>query len=171
MADPFIGQISVFSFAYAPRGWAFCAGQIMSIAQNQALFSLLGTTYGGNGITTFALPNLQGRAAVSSGQGQGLSPYSLGQNGGEAAHTLITQEIPPHTHGAVPCGDTSQLSPQTHYSAPNTDGNATYATTAAGTMAVNAVGLGGNSQAHPNMQPYLPLNFCIALVGVYPARN
>ena len=171
MADPFLGQISIFSFAFAPRGWAFCNGQIMSIAQNQALFSLLGTTYGGDGITTFGLPNLQSRTAVSQGQGPGLSPYVLGQVGGEAAHSLITAEIPSHTHGAQPASDTTQLSPQAHYWAPNTQGNATYSATSAGTMSPSAVGLGGGGQPHQNMQPNLSLNFCIALVGVFPSRN
>src|SRR5437868_5163476 len=159
MSDPFIGQIALLSFPFAPRGWAFCNGQLMAIAQNQALFSLLGTTYGGNGVTTFGLPNLQGRAPVSSGQGQGLSPYSLGQAGGEAGHTLITQEMPSHTHGAATASDTSQLSPQAHYWAPDTGGNNTFSATAAGTMAPAAVGLAGNSQPHQNMQPCLALNF------------
>ena len=171
MADPFIGQISIFSFAFAPRGWAFCNGQIMSIAQNQALFSLLGTTYGGDGITTFGLPNLQGRAAVSQGQGQGLSPYALGQAGGETAHTLTPAEMPSHTHGAATASDTTQLSPQAHYWAPNISQTAIYSATSSGTMSVNAVGLSGNGQPHPNMQPNLALNFCIALQGVYPSRN
>jgi microcystin-dependent protein len=171
MADPFLGQIAIFSFSFAPRGWAFCNGQILQIAQNTALFSLLGTTYGGNGQTTFALPNLQGRAAVSQGQGPGLSPYSLGQVGGESTHTLTVQQMPSHTHGAKPSSDTTQLSPQGHYWAPNTDGNATYSTTSTATMAPNAVAQSGNSQPHPNMQPHLPLNFCIALGGVFPSRN
>jgi microcystin-dependent protein len=171
MADPFLGQIAIFSFPFAPKGWAFCQGQILAIAQNQALFSLLGATYGGDGITTFGLPNLQSRAAVSSGQGQGLSPYALGQAGGETAHALTTAEMPSHTHGAATASDTTQLSPVGRYWAPNTGGNNTYSATAAGTMSVNAVGLSGNSQPHPNMQPYLALNFCIALVGVYPSRN
>jgi|SRR5262245_8576142 len=171
MADPFLGQISIFSFAFAPKGWAFCNGQILSIAQNQALFSLLGTTYGGDGITTFGLPNLQSRAAVSQGQGPGLSPYVLGQNGGEQGHSLTLQEMPSHTHGAATASDTTQMSPQAHYWAPNIAGNLTYASAAAGTLAVNAVGLSGNSQPHQNMQPSLALNFCIALVGVFPSRN
>src|SRR5262249_28885901 len=119
MADPFLGQISVFSFAFAPRGWAFCNGQILSIAQNQALFALLGTTYGGDGITTFRLPNFQSRAAVSSGQGVGLSPYALGQVGGETTHTLTSQEMPFHSHSAATASDTTQMSPQGHYSASN----------------------------------------------------
>lgn len=171
MADPFLGQISLFTFGFAPKGWAFCNGQILSIAQNQALFSLLGTTYGGNGVTTFALPNLQGRAAVSSGQGPGLSSYTLGQVGGEAAHTLVPAEIPPHTHGAATASDTTQMSPQANYWARNTGGNAIYSAASTGTMSANAVGAAGGNQPHQNMQPHLALNFCIALQGVYPARN
>jgi microcystin-dependent protein len=171
MADPFLGQISIFSFPFAPKGWAFCNGQILSIAQNQALFSLLGTTYGGNGITTFGLPNLQSRTQVSQGQGPGLSPYTLGQVGGEAAHTLITAEMAPHSHGAATASDTTQMSPQGTYWAPNIAGNFTYAPTPGGNMSPAAVGLGGNGQPHENRQPYLVLNFCIALVGVFPSRN
>jgi microcystin-dependent protein len=171
MADPFLGQMALFSFAFAPKGWAFCNGQLLSIAQNTALFSLLGTTYGGNGVTTFGLPNLQSRAAISSGQGPGLSNYALGQTGGEAGHSLISQEMPSHTHGAATASDTTQLSPQAHYCAPNADGNATYSPTPAGTMAASAVGLAGNSQPHENRQPFLALNICIALIGVYPSRN
>jgi microcystin-dependent protein len=171
MADPFLGQISIFSFAFAPRGWAFCNGQILSIAQNQALFSLLGTTYGGDGITTFGLPNLQSRAAISSGQGPGLSSYVLGQVGGESAHTLITAEIPPHTHGAATASDTTQMSPEGRYWAPNTGGNAIYSAASSGTMSVNAIRSNVGNQPHQNMQPNLTLNFCIALVGVFPSRN
>lgn len=170
-ADPLIGQISIFSFALAPKGWAFCDGQIMSIAQNQALFSLLGTTYGGDGITTFGLPNLQSRVAVSSGQGRDLSNYALGQFGGEAAHILTPQQMPSHTHDAATAVDTTEMSPEAHYWAPNANGNATYSTTSAGTMSANAVGLAGGSRPHPNMQPNLSLNFCIALQGMSPSRN
>jgi microcystin-dependent protein len=155
----------------APKGWAFCNGQILSIAQNQALFSLLGTTYGGDGITTFGLPNLQSRAAVSAGQGPGLSPYTLGQTGGEAGHSLTTAEMAAHAHGAATASNTTQLSPQAHYWAPNTGGNATYSATTSGTLAVNAIGVAGNGQPHANMQPSLAVNFCIALVGVFPSRN
>ena len=171
MADPFIGQISIFSFAFPPRGWAFCNGQVLSIQQNQALFSLLGTTYGGDGITTFALPNLQSRAATSAGQGAGLSPYTLGQVGGEAGHALTTQETPPHTHGAATASNTNLMTPQAGYWAPNTGGNAIYSATGVALMSANAVGSSGNGQPHENMQPHLPLNFCIALVGVFPSRN
>ena len=171
MADPFLGQIGLFSFPIAPKGWTFCQGQTLAINQNQALFSLLGTYYGGNGVTTFMLPNMQGRAAVSTGQGAGLSGYTLGENGGTAAHSLVATEMPSHTHGAATASDTSQMTPVGHYWAPNTGGNNTYSATPAGTMSVNAVGLSGQSQPHPNMQPYLALNFCIALIGVFPSRN
>jgi microcystin-dependent protein len=171
MSDPYLGQISLFSFGFAPKGWALCNGQTLPINQNQALFSLLGTTYGGNGVTTFALPNLQGRASISSGQGPGLSNYALGQNGGEVGHTLTTQEIPAHTHSAATATNTTQMSPQGNYPAANTDQNATYSAASSGTMAASAVGFGGNNQPHQNMQPYLAVNFCIALVGIFPSRN
>ena len=171
MADPFLGQIGVFSFAFAPKGWAFCNGQLLSIAQNQALFSLLGTTYGGDGITTFALPNMQSRAAMSQGQGPGLSPYVLGQVGGEAGHSLTGQEMPSHTHGAATSSDTTRLSPQAAYWAPNKTGSAIYAPTNVAIMSPNAVGSSGSGQPHENRQPHLTLNFCIALVGVFPSRN
>jgi microcystin-dependent protein len=170
MADPFLGQIGLFSFDYAPRGWAFCAGATIAISQNPALFSLLGTTFGGDGVQTFLLPNLQNRTPVAVGRGQGLSPYDLGQVGGESAHTLTQSEMPPHTHGASPATDTTQLSPVGRYWAPNTGGNNTYSAAANGIMSPNAVGLTGG-QPHPNMQPYIALNFCIALQGVYPSRN
>src|SRR6185312_9775324 len=107
----------------------------------------------------------------SSGQGPGLSPYDLGQTGGESCHVLITSEIAPHTHDAMTASDTTQLSPQGHYSAPNIDGNNTYSATPSGTMAADAVGPAGGNQPHQNMQPTLSLNFCIALVGVFPSRN
>ena len=171
MANPFLGQIGLFSFGFAPQGWAFCNGQTLPIAQNQALFALLRTTYGGDGVTTFGLPNLQGRAAVSAGQGKGLSPYALGQVGGETAHALTMQEMPNHLHNAATASDTTQLNPQGHYWAPNTGSNNTYAATAAGMMSRSALGVSGGGQPHPNMQPSLALNFCIALVGTLPSRS
>jgi microcystin-dependent protein len=148
-----------------------CDGQTLPIAQNQLLFGLLGTRYGGDGTSTFALPNLQGRVQVSSGRGNGLSAYALGQTGGETAHVLTQEEMPNHGHSAVFATDTTQLSPQGHYWAPNTGGNATYSATPAGTMMSSAVGVSGNSQAHPNMQPSLALNFCISLTGPVPPRS
>ena len=174
MADPFYAEIRLFPFNFAPKGWAFCDGQLLPISQNTALFSLLGTTYGGNGATNFALPNLQGRAAMSPGQGPGLALRDLGESGGVASVSLLESEIPAHTHTlrSQPApGDTS-----------NPDG-AGLARVIGGTpyvspgaaplndMAAQALGPAGGSQAHNNMQPYLALHFCIALQGVFPPRS
>ncbi|MBN1668460.1 MAG: phage tail protein [Anaerolineales bacterium] len=167
MSEPFLAEIRVFGFTFAPRGWAQCNGQILPINQNQALFSLLGTTYGGDGRTTFALPDLRGRTPLHVG-----NSYSLGQRSGQENHTLTANEIPQHTHQA----QASSNPPST----PIPNGNALaasvpneiYAAAAnlqpmrAGTLA-NA----GGGQAHDNMQPFLTLNFCIALQGLFPSRN
>lgn len=184
MAEPFIGQIIIVGFNFAPRGYATCDGQLMSIAQNTALFSLLGTTYGGNGQTTFGLPDLRGRVPIHFGQGPGLSNFVQGQLGGEQNHTLIASEVAPHTHSvtiAPACSteDASQGNPKNAYPAvPNgTGGTAvnSYGTTPSsgsnmgGTTATSAANSGG--QPHNNMQPYLTLNFCIALEGIFPSRN
>jgi len=170
MSDPFLGQIGIFAFDYPPSGWAFCAGQVLNIAQNQPLYTLLGSSFGGDGVTTFGLPNLQGRTPIGVGQGPGLSPYTRAQSGGEADHTLTIPEMPKHTHGVAAASDTSQMSPQGNYWAPNTGGNPTYSATAEGTMSGLAVGPAGSGEAHPNMQPYLALNVCISLTGRYPRR-
>jgi microcystin-dependent protein len=164
MADPYLGEIRIFSFNFAPKGWAMCNGQLLAINQFQALFALLGTTYGGNGTQNFALPNLQGQVPVHFGSG-----FTQGQTGGEASHTLITSEMPAHTHivsgnstanTASPAGDTWATAPA----------NA-YATTASGAMLPSAIGQAGGSQPHENRQPYLVLNVCIAMVGIFPSRN
>lgn len=172
MSDPYLGEIRLFPMGYAPKGWAQCNGQVLSIAQNQALFSLLGTTYGGNGTTTFALPNLQGNVCVGWGQGPGLDSVSLGQKGGEAAHTLTVNEMPAHIHQANGSSQTATaVSPE----------NAVWATStaplqygqAAALVAMNgsAITATGASQGHANVQPYLVVNFCIATAGIYPSRN
>lgn len=164
MSDPYIGEIKVISFNFPPRGWAFCNGQLLPINQNQALFSILGTQYGGNGQTTFALPNLQGRIPVHQGQS-----YVVGQAGGEASHTLTLGEMPVHTHlplavtaatGASPAGTAWATAPLPAYG-PSSD------------TAMNAAALAnvGGSQPHENQAPYLVLNFVIALVGIFPSRN
>ncbi|MBV9928791.1 MAG: phage tail protein [Acidobacteria bacterium] len=172
MADPFVAEIRMFPFNFAPRGWAFCAGQLLPISQNTALFSLLGTTYGGDGKSTFALPNMQGNVPVHPGQGPGLSLYDLGQEGGSEFVTLIESEMPNHTHtftaseeqanennpgGNVPAGGVGIW----------TAGNAGGLTP----MAFQTLSLTGGSLPHNNMMPYLTVNFCIALQGVFPARN
>lgn len=180
MADPFVAEIRIFPFNFAPRGWAFCSGQILPISQNTALFSLLGTTYGGNGQSNFALPNLQGAAPLGFGQGPGLSLYDLGQTGGTTTVTLGATQIPSHTHTAsalptVP-NPTPLLSPSGNIWAVagtrrvNTN---LYATAAGTPQAMNAVALAvtGGGQPHNNMPPYLTMNFCIAMQGVFPPRT
>jgi microcystin-dependent protein len=171
VTEPFLGEIRLFPYNFAPRGWAFCQGQILSIAQNTALFSLLGTTYGGNGVTTFALPDLRGRVAVSQGQGPGLSPYSLGEQGGVESVTLIATQMPQHNHLiSVNNAGSSTGRPSGNYPG-QTSGN-TYAPSSDGsTFAPQAVGMAGGNQPHTNIQPYLALNYCIALEGIFPSRN
>lgn len=170
--DPFVAEIRLFPFNFAPKGWAMCDGQLLPISQNTALFSLLGTTYGGNGTSNFALPNLQGAVALHPGQGPGLSDYDLGQAGGSETITLLTSEIPSHSHQAK-CSSTTgnDYGPAGDFWAPDVTGNPQYGTTAATTMAADAVGAGGSSLPHNNMQPYLVLNYCIALQGVFPPRS
>jgi microcystin-dependent protein len=166
MDEPFLGEIRIATFGFAPKGWAFCNGQLMSISQNQALFALLGTTYGGNGTTNFALPNLQGRVPIHVGDG-----ITLGQAAGEAAHTLSSAEMPLHSH--VP-NASSNASDQ---SAPGGNfwgnaGLASYSTSAPQMpMSGSAIGASGGSQAHQNLSPYLTLTFMIALQGVFPTQN
>jgi microcystin-dependent protein len=166
MSDPFLAEIRIFPYNFAPRGWAFCSGQILPIAQNTALFSLLGTTYGGNGQTTFALPNLQDRVAVGFGQGPGLSQYDLGEMGGTETVTLTSQQLPPHTHTLMAASDLATES------TPNNTrvlaGATIYAN--AGNL-VTMAQAGASGQPHPNMQPYLVLHFCIAIQGIFPSRN
>jgi microcystin-dependent protein len=174
MATPFLGEIRMFAGTFAPRGWAFCNGQIMSIAQNTALFSLLGTTYGGNGQTTFALPNLQGRVPVHWGTGAGLSPYVLGQQAGQENVTLLQNQMPPHTHpvNAVASGG-NQASPAGNFPAIESTGTSLDYASGAPDSAMNAamVGSAGGGQPVPIVQPYLAVSFIIALEGIYPSRN
>jgi microcystin-dependent protein len=170
MSEPFIGEIVMFAGNFAPRGWAFCSGQILSIAQNTALFSILGTTYGGNGQTTFALPNLQGRVPIHPGQGAGLSPYVLGQQGGTENVTLLTTQMPQHTHTVACSGDDAALGlPAGNYLA--TTSSNVYASTAGAFMNNATINPVGGNQPHVNLQPYLCVNFLIALVGIFPSRN
>jgi microcystin-dependent protein len=172
MADPFVAEIRVFPFNFAPRGWAFCNGQILPLAQNTALFSLLGTTYGGNGQTNFGLPNLQGASPIGEGQGPGLSPRSLGETGGAAAVTLLESQVPSHTHPLQATSTATTTGPAGAALAPVSAGGEAYRsapsnTTLMGSDAISAVG----GAAHNNRQPYLALNFCIALQGVFPPRT
>lgn len=165
MSDPFLAEIKIISWNFPPKGWSFCNGQLMPINQNQALFSILGTTYGGDGRVTFGLPNLQGRSPVHVGNG-----ISLGELGGETAHTLNISETPAHTH--VPVG--SSNSPSAATPAGNlwaTNSNNPYS--GSSNSAMNPAGIlpAGGSQPHENMSPYLVLNFIIALQGIFPSQN
>jgi microcystin-dependent protein len=167
MAEPFLSEIKVFSFNYAPKGWALCNGQLLPINQNQALFALLGTTYGGNGQTTFGLPDLRGRAPIHSGNG-----HTLGERAGQESHTLALTELPQHTHAVdassspgnnvVPTGNVLASSLNQSYRAP--DQSLT-------TLAPATIGNTGGSQPHLNMQPFLGLTFGIALQGIFPSAN
>lgn len=169
MSDPYIGEIKIISFTYPPKGWAFCNGQLLPIAQNQALFSILGTMYGGNGQTNFALPNLQGRMPIHQGINQGS--YNVGQAAGEIAHTLTINEIPAHLHPAVAqsVASTPGSSPANAIWA--TAGSESFAPTPNTQLNPAAVKTTGGSQPHDNQTPYLVLNFVIALVGIFPSRN
>ncbi len=175
MADPFVAEIRIFPFNFAPRGWAFCSGQLLPLSQNTALFSLLGTTYGGNGQSNFALPNLQGSAAMHPGQGPGLSLYFLGETGGSETTTLLNSQIPIHNH-TMKANNSDGISPSPTNnvsSGPGADRDLFwYQNGVANTvMKSDALGITGGSQPHNNMMPYLTVNFCIALQGVYPPRT
>jgi microcystin-dependent protein len=173
MADPFVAEVRIFGFNFAPTGWALCDGQILPISQNTALFSLLGTMYGGDGKSTFALPDLQGSACIHRGQGQGLSVYDEGQTGGEPNVTLITSEMPFHTHTLNASYDTAtEVSPSGQYPAVGSaisfyDAN----NQPTDNMAFNVLTIAGGSLPHNNYMPTLTLNFCIAMQGVFPPRG
>jgi len=170
MASPFLSEIRIFAFGVIPRGWVQCNGQILSIAQNQALFSLIGTTYGGDGIRTFQLPNLQGRAQLHWGTSNQGSSYNPGQTAGEVDVTLSLQQLPQHTH-LVQGSSTANVSAGSNTTVPGGGGATGYGTPPNTAMNAAIVGSAGGSQPHPNMQPYLVLNFCISLVGIFPSRN
>jgi microcystin-dependent protein len=176
MADPFVAEIRIFGFNFAPKGWAMCDGQLLPLSQNTALFSLLGTVYGGDGKSTFALPNLQAAAAMMPGQGPGLSLRFLGEPGGSQNVTLLQSEIPFHTHTmqAWVSDPGTLFGPNAATSAilSRSNNGAVYNTSTASVvqMAPQALAPAGGSLPHNNMQPYLTLNFCIALQGVFPAR-
>jgi len=175
MADPFVAEIRIFPFNFAPQGWAWCNGQLLPISQNTALFSLLGTTYGGDGKSTFALPDLQGNAPMHPGQGPGLSLHDLGETGGSETVTLLTSEIPAHSHGwLVAGGDVGDERTPVDRSFARTTGVVGNLYGAASNLVqLNPVALppAGGDQPHNNMMPYLTLNFNIALQGVFPPRS
>jgi microcystin-dependent protein len=172
MADPFVAEIRIFPFNFAPRGWAWCDGQLLPLSQNTALFSLLGTTYGGNGKSNFALPDLQGRAPMHPGQGPGLSLHDLGETGGSETVTLLESEIPSHSHG-VTCkqSDATLRLPPGQFPATGTGGILMYQNPGAIVqLNPNTVTPAGGDAPHNNLQPYLTFYFCIALQGVFPPR-
>lgn len=172
MADPFVAEIRIFPFNFAPKGWAFCEGQLLPLSQNTALFSLVGTTYGGDGKSTFALPNLQGSAPMHPGQGPGLSLHDLGETGGTPTVTLLESEIPAHTHVMnASAADAIERLPGNQLPATGI-GIGQYAAPGATTpLHASAVSPAGGNQPHNNLQPYLTLHFCIALQGVFPPRS
>jgi microcystin-dependent protein len=177
VSTPYVAEIRIFPFNFAPVGWALCNGQLMPISQNTALFSLIGTYFGGDGRSTFALPNLQGSIPVDQGAGAGLTPRDLGQTGGEASVSLLISEVPPHTHGLqasphpadlntpAPTAALARSEPAFNYTTPASAGTPQ-------PLAAGALGnpVGGN-RPHNNLMPYLTLNYCIALQGVYPPRS
>jgi microcystin-dependent protein len=172
MSDPFLGEVRVFGFNFPPRGWAVCNGAVLPLAQNTALFSLLGVFYGGNGLSTFGLPDLRGRAALGTGQGPGLSDRQLGQLTGAATHTLTAAEVPAHSHTLNATASATSSVPGPTLSLANT-GNGAPAYRIPGTvvpMSAASLASAGGSQPHENRQPYLGLMFCIALQGVFPPR-
>jgi len=170
--DPFVAEIRIFPFNFAPKGWAFCDGQLLPLSQNTALFSLLGTTYGGNGKSNFALPNMQGNAPMHPGQGPGLSLHDLGETGGSDTVSLLESEIPSHSHALIAsASDGNNTGPGAQLFAQGVGISTWSTTTASVAMADSALAPAGGDQPHNNMQPYLTLNFCIALQGVYPPRT
>lgn len=176
MSDQYLGEIRMFGGNFAPTGWALCDGQLLPISQNQALFAILGTTYGGNGVTTFALPDLRGRVPMGWGQGPGLSPRAIGEASGSETVTLIQTQMPAHTHlASATTQDGNSTAPTgalwaTAVDSSNQQGSS-YGTTPNTTMSPAAIGMAGGNQPHDNMQPFLCVSFIIALQGVFPSRS
>ncbi|HST28881.1 MAG TPA: tail fiber protein [Rudaea sp.] len=171
--DPFVAEIRIFPFNFAPKGWAWCDGQILPLSQNTALFSLLGTTYGGDGKSNFALPNLQGSAPMHPSQGPGLSLHDLGETGGEEYVTLLESEIPNHSHALSASNQPGEDAQAAGEALGRSVGASLYQLSNAGLvqMSPNTLAPAGGTQPHNNMQPYLTFYFCIALQGVYPPRT
>jgi microcystin-dependent protein len=173
MSDPFVAEVRIVGFNFAPKGWAFCNGQLLPISQNTALFSLLGTTYGGDGRSTFGLPNFQGSVGIQEGQGNGLNYYSLGEIGGSSSVTLLQSEIPSHTHNVLTALDPGDTNVMTGNAISRSSGASVYSNAASPVVTMNQmmVGVSGGSQPHNNMQPYLTLNYIIAMQGIFPPRS
>ena len=174
MSEPFLAEIRLVGFNFAPRGWAFCDGQLLPIAQNQAVFSLLGTMYGGDGRTSFGLPDMRGRAPVHAGTGEGLAEIKLGQKGGAESIALTANEIPEHTHARSASRDkATEREPRPSAVNAHSRGKlVSWSSQAAKqSMAETSVQLTGGGQSHNNMQPFLVVHFCIALMGLFPSRN
>ena len=172
MADPFVAEIRIFPFNFAPKGWAFCDGQILPLSQNTALFSLLGTTYGGDGKSNFALPDMQGNAPMHPGQGPGLSLHDLGETGGSETVSLLESEIPSHSHAlSASKSDAIDTNANNELFAKGIGVGMYAPPSPLTTLADTTIAPAGGDQPHNNLQPYLTLNFCIALQGVYPPRT
>ena len=170
--DPFVAEIRIFPFNFAPKGWAWCDGQLLPLSQNTALFSLLGTTYGGNGMSNFALPDLQGRASMHPGQGPGLSLHDLGESGGTETVTLLESEIPSHNHNLTVTSLNSQSTTPINNNLGR--GNPVKVYTSGGsmtTMGIQSIAPTGGDQPHNNLMPYVTMYFCISLQGVFPPRT
>ncbi len=170
MADPFVAEMRIFPFNFAPKGWAWCDGQLMPLSQNTSLFSLLGTTYGGNGENNFALPDLQGRSPMHPGQGPGLSLHDLGETGGSETVTLLESEIPSHNHLLKAVNTNSQSTIPLANNLGRGNPVKVFSTGTTTTMGENSIAPAGGDQPHNNMMPYLTFYFCIALQGIFPPR-
>ena len=172
MSEPFVGEIRMFAGNFAPRGWAFCDGQLLAVSQNDALFSLLGTIYGGDGRTTFGLPDMRGRIPIHAGSGPGLSPRRLGAKAGAEKVTLNTNQLPSHTHPVKATTDfANETGPAGNITAQSTTVNLYFEASANADLAASAITATGGSRSHSNLMPFLCVNFIIALFGIYPSRN
>jgi len=173
MSDQFLGELRAFGFNFAPKGWGFCNGQLLSIQQNAALFSLLGTTYGGNGVTTFQLPNLQSRVPMHFGQAPDGTNYTEGEIAGTETVTLAASQMPTHIHllNGVSASGNARVPAGTLYATGSSGTESFYGTGTIQPLQPNTIAPAGQSQAHTNLQPYLVINWCIALIGIFPSRN